>query len=97
MGRGLLFALACVIAIGLVTYAQQASSITSVEPAAVCQGDEEKPSAIDLIDVAWLNETDDLFHGGGLNACGCHFNRRTGQCHCHQQRGCGCSCQPAGC
>lgn len=38
-----------------------------------------------------------LFHGGGLNACGCHFNRRTGECHCHQPRGCGCACQPPGC
>lgn len=36
-------------------------------------------------------------HGGGLNACGCHFNRTTGECHCHQPRGCGCPCQPAGC
>lgn len=36
-------------------------------------------------------------HGGGLNACGCHFNRKTGDCHCHQPRGCGCPCQPAGC
>ncbi|WP_353885227.1 YHYH domain-containing protein [uncultured Hydrogenophaga sp.] len=36
-------------------------------------------------------------HGGGLNACGCHFNRKTGECHCHQARGCGCTCQPAGC
>jgi hypothetical protein len=36
-------------------------------------------------------------HGGGLNACGCHFNRKTGECHCHQARSCGCSCQPATC
>ena len=36
-------------------------------------------------------------HGGGLNACGCHFNRKTGECHCHQPRGCGCACQPATC
>ncbi|TMU72670.1 MULTISPECIES: YHYH domain-containing protein [Hydrogenophaga] len=36
-------------------------------------------------------------HGGGLNACGCHFNRKTGECHCHQARGCGCACQPASC
>lgn len=36
-------------------------------------------------------------HGGGLNACGCHFNRKTDECHCHQSRGCGCACQPASC
>lgn len=36
-------------------------------------------------------------HGGGLNSCGCHFNRRTGECHCHQDRACGCECQPPRC
>lgn len=36
-------------------------------------------------------------HGGGLNKCGCHFNRKTGACHCHQRKGCGCACQPATC
>lgn len=36
-------------------------------------------------------------HGGGLNKCGCHFNRKTGECHCHQDRGCGCECQPSSC
>ncbi len=40
---------------------------------------------------------DRLEHGGGLNGCGCHFNRKTGDCHCHQPRGCGCPCQPTGC
>jgi hypothetical protein len=39
----------------------------------------------------------DLEHGGGLNACGCHVNRKTGECHCHRQRACGCSCQPYTC
>lgn len=39
----------------------------------------------------------ELEHGGGLNACGCHFNRKTGECHCHQPRGCGCPCQAATC
>lgn len=36
-------------------------------------------------------------HGGGLNRCGCRVNRRTGDCHCHQDRGCGCACQPDRC
>jgi hypothetical protein len=38
-----------------------------------------------------------LAHGGGLNACGCHFNRRTGECHCHRPRTCGCACDPPEC
>jgi hypothetical protein len=38
-----------------------------------------------------------LAHGGGLNACGCHFNRKTGECHCHRPRACGCECEPPGC
>jgi hypothetical protein len=34
-----------------------------------------------------------LAHGGGLNHCGCHFNRSTGQCHCHRPNGdCSCTC-----
>lgn len=36
-------------------------------------------------------------HGGGLNGCGCHFNRKTGECHCHRPRACGCECQPGSC
>ncbi|MEZ4337366.1 MAG: hypothetical protein R3B82_12155 [Sandaracinaceae bacterium] len=36
-------------------------------------------------------------HGGGLNRCGCHHVRRTGECHCHQDRGCGCDCEPDRC
>jgi hypothetical protein len=36
-------------------------------------------------------------HGGGLNGCGCHFNRKTGECHCHQPHSCGCACEPAFC
>lgn len=36
-------------------------------------------------------------HGGGLNTCGCHFNRKTNECHCHQDLACGCECQPARC
>jgi len=44
-----------------------------------------------------LCSPDPLLHGGGLNKCGCHFNRKTGECHCHRPRGCGCSCQPPTC
>jgi len=29
-------------------------------------------------------------HGGGLNACGCHINHKTGVCHCHRAPACGC-------
>src|SRR5690349_17455877 len=36
-------------------------------------------------------------HGGGLNRCGCHVDHSTGQCHCYQGRGCGCSCEPDFC
>lgn len=36
-------------------------------------------------------------HGGGLNACGCHHDRRAGTCHCHHDRGCGCDCEPSRC
>lgn len=42
-------------------------------------------------------EQEPLAHGGGLNACGCHFNRKTGDCHCHRPRACGCACQPPSC
>lgn len=38
-----------------------------------------------------------LEHGGGLNGCGCHFNRKTGECHCHRSYGCGCTCEPPAC
>ncbi|MBX2869727.1 MAG: YHYH domain-containing protein [Acidiferrobacterales bacterium] len=29
------------------------------------------------------------FHGGGTDKCGCHYNRKTGEYHCHtrKQRG----------
>jgi hypothetical protein len=36
-------------------------------------------------------------HSGGVNACGCHFNRKTGECHCHHETKCGCACQPPSC
>lgn len=35
-----------------------------------------------------------LAHGGGLNKCGCHMNRKTNTCHCHRapRGGCGPEC-----
>ena len=37
-------------------------------------------------------------HGGGLNQCGCHFNRKTDECHCHRQSAnCGCECDAPSC
>ncbi len=35
-----------------------------------------------------------LAHGGGLNKCGCHMNRKTKTCHCHRAPygGCGKEC-----
>lgn len=37
-----------------------------------------------------------IAHARVRNACGGHFNRKTGECHCHQRRGRGCAYQPAG-
>ena len=37
------------------------------------------------------------YHSGGLNNCGCHVNRKTGECHCHRASGCGCACEPDSC
>jgi len=47
--------------------------------------------------IASICKAQTLEHGGGLNACGCHFNRREGTCHCHRGGSCGCACQPATC
>lgn len=46
-----------------------------------------------LSGAAWLASYAEA-HGGGLNHCGCHFNRKTSECHCHRDRDCGCECQP---
>ena len=34
----------------------------------------------------------EIKHSGGTDKCGCHFNRKTGEYHCHnrKQRGGGC-------
>jgi len=52
---------------------------------------------VPLMLVAGALTTPALAHGGGLNACGCHFNHQTGECHCHRPSGCGCPCEPPGC
>lgn len=44
-----------------------------------------------------LGATSEGKHGGGLNACGCHHDRRSGTCHCHRDSGCGCDCEPEHC
>lgn len=41
-------------------------------------------------DLLTLGSVDEVRHGGGLNSCGCHFNRKTGECHCHRAPACGC-------
>lgn len=41
------------------------------------------------------NDVSEPTHRCGLNKCGCHFNRKTGECHWHQDRGFGCECQSA--
>lgn len=36
--------------------------------------------------------TIEISHSGGTDKCGCHYNRKTGEYHCHtrKQRGNGC-------
>lgn len=38
------------------------------------------------------NSTVTVSHSGGTDRCGCHYNRKTGEYHCHtrKQRGNGC-------
>ncbi|MAN45654.1 excalibur calcium-binding domain-containing protein [Hyphomonas pacifica] len=42
-----------------------------------------RPSAAILL-IFLLNAGPALAHGGGLNAQGCHTNRKTGDYHCHR-------------
>jgi len=44
---------------------------------------------VPLMLVAGALTTPALAHGGGLNACGCHFDRKTGECHCHRETAAG--------
>ncbi|EGA68860.1 hypothetical protein VISI1226_11042 [Vibrio sinaloensis DSM 21326] len=36
----------------------------------------------------------ELSHSGGTDACGCHYNRKTGEYHCHTRKQRGGSCPP---
>ncbi|RCS69284.1 YHYH domain-containing protein [Vibrio casei] len=36
----------------------------------------------------------ELSHSGGTDACGCHYNRKTGEYHCHTRKKRGGSCPP---
>jgi pimeloyl-ACP methyl ester carboxylesterase len=60
-------------------------------PTLVVVGDRDLVPAL-LLEAALATPV--LADGGGLNACGCHFNRKTGECHCHRPRTCGCACEP---
>jgi len=33
-------------------------------------------------------------HSGGTDKCGCHFNRKTGEYHCHNRKQRGGDCPP---
>jgi hypothetical protein len=43
-----------------------------------------KPAAACLLMAGWCVSGAALAHGGGLNAEGCHNNRKTGDYHCHR-------------
>lgn len=77
--------------------AGDSSSPSDSKTSVACKTDLGTHLPADLLAMTNQEEKDPLWHGGGLNACGCHFNRKTGECHCHQARGCGCKCQPAYC
>lgn len=32
------------------------------------------------------NHASELAHSGGTDKCGCHYNRKTGQYHCHNRK-----------
>ncbi|PSU27150.1 YHYH domain-containing protein [Photobacterium lutimaris] len=36
----------------------------------------------------------ELSHSGGTDSCGCHYNRKTGEYHCHTRKQRGGSCPP---
>jgi len=36
----------------------------------------------------------ELSHSGGTDQCGCHYNRQTGEYHCHNRKQRGGNCPP---
>ncbi len=38
--------------------------------------------------------SNELYHGGGTDKCGCHYNRKTGEYHCHNRKKRGGDCPP---
>jgi len=52
-----------------------------------------KPTIFSLA-VLFIFSMNGLAHGGGLNKCGCHMDRKTNTCHCHRAPygGCGDEC-----
>jgi hypothetical protein len=53
------------------------------------------PSTAALSECSLVRE--EIFHGGGLNRCGCHFNARPAIATAIRREVVGCPCQPAGC
>ena len=33
-----------------------------------------------------VNPRSEVNHSGGTDKCGCHFNRKTGEYHCHKRK-----------
>ena len=40
------------------------------------------------------NRMFELSHSGGTDKCGCHYNRKTGEYHCHKRKKRGGECPP---
>lgn len=66
------------------------SRLVAAAIAAVCLVPLTIPSSIANVwsSCALAGTGDTVSHGDGLNARGCHFNRKAGGCRCHQPAGC---------
>ena len=53
------------------------------------------PVAILIADSSILPENSQVIgHSGGTDKCGCHYNRTTGEYHCHKRKQRGGDCPP---